>query len=139
MMSIETFEKFMGNHKDQIIDIFITYQMLELTLFIKLHFPLPVDMDSRGEVIKKLSEKMDYNTLGKLQKKYLKKFPKDEYGIKSGLETVKVQRNIFMHSMWALVLARETEEKMTVNVEKYLNDFKEEVDILLGNIVKWPE
>jgi len=111
-MNIEASRNFINDHKDQVIDLFLTYQMTEMILFCKLHLPDLPEFTDRENALEEANKKMNSKTFGKLRNKYLEKFPNDEYNLVPDLEIVAMQRNSFMHSLWMVVALADGREEI---------------------------
>lgn len=137
-MNIEASRNFINKHRDQVIDLFLTYQMIEMLLFLKLH-PLELpEVGEREDALEEANKQMNSKTFGKLKNKYMELYSNDEYGMKFDLEVVGQQRNGFMHSLWIVIALGEDKEKITAIGEVLLNDFMKQAHALLDKIYKLP-
>lgn len=137
-MDIEASRNFINDHKDQVIDLFLTYQMAEMLLFFKLHLPdLPGAID-REDFLEEANKKINSKTFGQLRNKYLEKFPNDEYNLIQDLKIVAEQRNSFMHSLWMVIALSDGKEDIGQIGEVLLNDFVKQSHALLEKIYKLP-
>lgn len=138
-MDINASRDFMNNHKDQVIDLFLTYQMIETLLFMKLHFPDIPKIDNKKDALEAINKKINSKTLGELKLKYLKKFPHDDYDLKSDLELVTKERNTFMHAFWIFLALWQDKDRATVSVgEQFLEQYENNTSQLLKKIHKLP-
>jgi|SRR3989338_2027370 len=138
-MDIEAAKKFMIDRSEQIINLFLTYQMIEMMLFMKLHLPDLPRMENRDDALEVMNKQINSKTFNKLKNKYLKEFPDDDYGLKFDLETVAMQRNSFMHSLWMVVaLAQYDRAKTEKWTDIILDDFDKQAHKLLDKIYKLP-
>jgi hypothetical protein len=137
-MDIEGSRKFITKHSQQIINLFLTYQMIEIILFMKLHFPELPQVEDRDDALEVMNKELNSKTLGKLKNKYLKRFPKDDYDLKLDLETVATQRNSFMHSFWMIIALGQDRKKIEGIGEILLNDFDKQAAKLLNKIYGLP-
>lgn len=132
-MNIEATKKFMDGKKDEIINTFMYYQMIEMMLFMKLYFPDIPKEDGRKDYLKKSNKDFNSKTLGGIKNKYLKKFPNDDYDLISILETVTKERNMFMHGFW-MFLALMEDEKRNSTGEMILDQYEKNAGSLLDKI-----
>lgn len=137
-MKIEYAKEFIQKHQDQVIDLFLTYQMIEMLLFLKLHLPELPQVDDREDALEEANKNLNSKTFGKLKSKYLELYPNDEYNLKFDLELVGTQRNGFMHSLWMVIALGEEKEKIAEIGEVILNDFTKQAHNLLDKIHKLP-
>ncbi|RJQ32011.1 hypothetical protein C4572_01570 [Candidatus Parcubacteria bacterium] len=137
-MKIEYAKEFIQKHQDQVIDLFLTYQMIEMLLFLKLHLPELPHIDDREDALEEANKNLNSKTFGKLKGKYLELYPNDEYSLKFDLEVVGTQRNGFMHSLWMVIALGEEKEKIAEIGEVILNDFTKQAHNLLNKIHKLP-
>lgn len=137
-MKIEYAKEFIQKHQDQVIDLFLTYQMIEMLLFLKLHLPELPQVDDREDALEEANKNLNSKTFGKLKGKYLELYPNDEYNLKFDLEVVGTQRNGFMHSLWMVIALGEEKEKIAEIGEVILNDFTKQAHNLLDKIQKLP-
>jgi hypothetical protein len=135
-MNISACKKFMNSNKKQIIDLFMYYQMIEMSLFVRLYFP-DIPENDREDSLKKLEKEINSKTLGKMKKKYLSKFPDDKYKLKSIIEVVSNERNTFMHSLW-ISLALMKKEDSIKNGKIFFNQYEKNAVELFDGIHKMP-
>ncbi len=137
-MDIEASRDFINKHRDQVIDLFLTYQMIEMLLFLKLHLPDIPEINNRSDSLEETNKEMNSKTLSKLKRKYLEKYPNDDHNLKSDLDLVATQRNGFMHSLWMVIALGQDREKIAGIGEILLNDFIKQAHDLLDKIQKLP-
>ena len=137
-MKIENAKEFINKHKDVILDLFLTYQMIEMLLFLKLHLPEIPQTEEREDVLEQANKKINSKTFSKLKNKYLEQYPDDKYQIKFDLEVVGTQRNSFMHSLWMVIALGEDKENIAMVGEVILNDFSKQAHNLLEKVYKLP-
>ena len=137
-MNVEGAKSFIHDHGDQILDLFLTYQMIEMTLFFKLHLPRLPEVRYADDELGEINKELNAKTLGKLKNKYLEKFPNDDYDLKFDLETVAMQRNSFMHTLWVVIAMAQDQEKIARVGEIMLDNFGKGVHELLEKIHKLP-
>ncbi|GEM_PF-6171003 len=137
-MNIEASRDFINKHRDQVIDLFLTYQMIEMMFFLKLHLPDIPEVEGRDDILEEVNKEINAKTLGKLKNKYLEKYPSDDYDLKFDLELVGTQRNGFMHSLWMVIALGQDREKIAGIGEILLNDFTKQAHKLLDKIYKLP-
>jgi len=139
IIDIKSAIDFMIYHKDKIMDLFLMYQMVESLLFMKLHISDLSKTGDRSREFEELNKKMNSKTLGKLKARYLKKFPKDDYDLISKLNSVIIERNSFMHSLWLFLALWKDREQSTVSVgERFLKQYKNNASQLLDKIYELP-
>lgn len=119
---------FINKNKDQIMELFLLYQMIEMLFFMKLYLPI--------KDIKKINEKANSKTLGSLKNRYCKKFPNDECHLVDLLEITIKQRNFFMHSLWIQLSLMTDEQKIFKNGTAILKNLLENANQLFDEIVK---
>lgn len=124
----------MEENKDQVIDLFITYQMIEMLLFMKLHLPAIAEANDRGIALEKINKEINSKTFGKLRTKYLEKFPNDDYNLSGDIAGVAEQRNSSMHSLWMVIAMGEDKEKINEIGKALLDNFDKYADKLLQKI-----
>jgi hypothetical protein len=96
-------EKYIDENTNLILRLFSLYQIIEITLFIKLfENSYTSDLNNNQEFIK-FEKRISSKTLGKIIKEYEVKYPKDDFLILQDLKTIKKERNNFMHSMWVIL------------------------------------
>lgn len=137
-MKIEYAKEFIQKHQDQVIDLFLTYQMIEMLLFLKLHLPELPQVEDREDVLEEANKNLNSKTFGKLKSKYLELYPNDEYNLRFDLEVVGTQRNGFMHSLWMVIALGEEKEEIAEVGEVILNDFTKQAHNLLDKTYKLP-
>lgn len=137
-MNVGYAREFMQTHQNQIFDLFLTYQMIEMTLFLKLHLPELSQKKDIDEALEDVNSGLNSKTFGKLRKKYLELYPSDEYSLKSDLEVVGQQRNSFVHSLWMIIATSAEKEKIIAVGEVVLKDFWRQASNLLEKIDKLP-
>jgi hypothetical protein len=137
-MNIESSREFINSHKDQVIDLFLTYQLIEMVLFFKLHLPNKSDNDEDDDLLENTNKKINSKTFGKLKSKYLEKFPNDDYHLSSDLDLVATQRNGFMHSLWMIIAIADGRDEIRQVGEVLLNDFIKQSHLLLDKIYTLP-
>ena len=137
-MNIEATREFINEHEDQVIDLFITYQMIEMLLCLKLHLPGLAEIDDREDALEAVNKEINSKTFGRLKNQYLDKYPKDDYDLKSDMEIVGTQRNSFMHSIWVLIALGKDKEKIVGLGEVLLNDFTENANRLFDKVNDLP-
>lgn len=138
MMNIEVAREFINEHKDEVIDLFITYQIMEMELCLKLHLPGLDEMDGREVALEAVNKEINSKTFGRLTRQYLEKYPDDKYDIKLDLETVGMQRNSFMHSIWVIVALGQKKEKVAEMGEVLLKDFTKNANRLFDKLNALP-
>lgn len=137
-MDISGAREFINENRDQILDLFLTYQMIEIMLFLKLHLPDVPKVEGREAVMDDLNKGLNSKTFGKLLAKYLAKHPDDKHDLKSDLKTVGNQRNSFMHSIWITLALCEGKEKIREMGELSLRDFSRNANRLLDKVNALP-
>ena len=135
-MDFKLAQHFININQKRVLEIFSTYQKIEILLFMKLYSSDLLLTSSREDDINKLNKELNSKTLGKMTKKYLNKYPKDDYGLKSLLEIVIPQRNTFMHSFWIFLSASKNKEQATEYGNLILKDFKKNANNLLDILLK---
>ena len=69
----------------------------------------------------------------------MKKFPHDDYDLKSDLELVTKERNTFMHAFWIFLALWQDKDRATVSVgEQFLEQYENNTSQLLKKIHKLP-
>ena len=135
-MNIKASQEFIKKRKDKILNLFLTYQMIELMLFAKLYFPEIPDGKENKNILKTVNKELNSKTLGKLRYKYLSKFPKDKLRLEQDLKTLTLQRNSFMHSLWMIIAVAQDTKKITIITEDLLDVFSRNADKILKKIYK---
>jgi hypothetical protein len=135
-MNIERPQKFINKHKDQVIQLFITYQMIEMTLFLKLHLPGISEVEDREDYLEEVNKQINSKTFSKLKRIYLEKYPNDEHKLIFDMDVVATQRNSFMHSFWTVLAMWENQEEMEMWGKIFLDDFTKQSEALFAKIIK---
>ncbi|MDD4289670.1 MAG: hypothetical protein PHH83_00130 [Patescibacteria group bacterium] len=138
MLNIDIFKHFIKGHKDRVIDLLLTYQMIEILLFLKLYLPDVSKTDNESRYMEIINKELSSKTLGKLKNKYLKKFPNDKYNLVSTLELVRIERNTFMHSLYIFIASQENRKMAKITGEKILNDYSKNAYELLDKLYQLP-
>jgi len=138
-MNINLVKDFIKTNQSKVIDLFLTYQMIEMLFTMKLFLPERNNSTSeilRNEQLAELNKRINNKTLGILIQKYKKKYPKDESIILEMLVSVKDQRNSFMHSLWMVLAAMKNKEEIDRNGILIINNYQESADKLFDKIIK---
>ena len=135
-MDFKLAQNFINTNQESVLEIFSTYQMIEILLFMKLYPSDSLLTSSRDDEINKLNKELNSKTLRKMTIKYLEKYPQDDYGLKILLEKVTPQRNTFMHSLWIILSAAKNKEQATKHGSLILEDFKKNANNLLDILLK---
>ncbi len=138
MINIERARNFIQKHQDQVIDLFITYQMIEMMFFLKLHLPGISEIEDREDYLEGVSKQINSKTFGKLKKVYLEKYPNDKYQLIFDMEVVAIQRNSFMHSFCMILVLWENQEEMNTWGKFLLDDFTKQAHNLLEKVYELP-
>jgi hypothetical protein len=139
MIKIERATEFIQKHQHQVVDLFVTYQMIEMMLFLNLHLPGMSEIEDREDYLEEINKQLNSKTFGKLKKVYLEKYPKDEYQLISGMEIVAAQRNSFMHSFCMVLALWENQKEMNMWGKFLLDDFTKQANSLFDKIIKVPK
>jgi len=131
-MDINQSESYFDANKGSILNLFKTYQMIEILLFMNLYFPI-IDKEL---TLEKASKEVNEKTLGKLKIMYLSQHPNDELNIKVLLEAVTKQRNVFMHSLW-INMGLMSKKDFDEYANRLLDDFKKNANLLLDKIMRF--
>lgn len=134
-MNIDATRKFMDEKKDKIINLFMYYQMIEMMFFMKLYFPDAPKEDGREDYFEKMNTEFNSKTLGRMKNKYLQKFPNDDWNLKSSLERVAPERNMFMHGLWMFLALTKDEERDNTG-EMLLDQYEKNAGELLDKVVE---
>ena len=137
-LNFKATKDFINEHKDQVIDLFMDYQMIEMMLFLKLYLPDISKEEERENDIEEMNKRINSKTFGYLKNKYIEKFPDDDYNLKFDLESVAKQRNSFMHSIWIIIALGGHKEKVIKMGEILLNDFTKNANGLFDKVMKLP-
>ncbi len=134
-MNLEFSQGFMDEHKAKILDLFLTYQMIETMLFMKLYLPGISETEDRGDYLEDINKKLNSKTLGKLRKEYLRKYPSDNYNLALDLEVLGTQRNSFMHSLCMTIGLCDSREKAFMLGELIVNSSYEHANSVRDKVV----
>lgn len=138
MLNINIFKHFINSHKDQVINLLLTYQMIETLFFLKLYFPDVSKTDEKSKYLEIMNKELNSKTLGKLKNKYLKKFPNDKYNLIPTLESVSIERNTFMHSLCMFIALQENRKMAKITGEKILRDYNKNAYELIDKLYQLP-
>ncbi len=138
MINIEHARDFIQKHQDQVTDLFITYQMIEMMFFLKLHLPGISEIENREDYLEGVNKQINSKTFGKLKKVYLEKYPNDKYQLIFDMEVVAIQRNSFMHSFCMILVLWENQEEMNTWGKFLLDDFTKQAHNLLEKVYELP-
>lgn len=133
-MNIERARDFINKHQDQVTDLFTTYQMIEMMLFMKLHLPGISEVEDREDYLEKVNKQINSKTFGKLKKVYLERYPNDEHQLVPGIDIVSVQRNSFMHSFCMILALWENQKEMDTWGKFLLDDFTKQANDLFKKV-----